>query len=145
MNLSSQFEVILASSLFGILFMIIYEFINTFMYYKKGKLIRFFVETIYFLFMSLSFFLIMLKICYANLNIFIPVFIILGIILYIVFLQNYFQYAYNILYKYIRKKIDNKKVEIKAKFDIIITKLRKIKLKKYEKSSKQKKNHNQKK
>ena len=122
MNLSSQFEVILASLLFGILFMIIYECINTFMYYKKGKLIRFIVETIYFLFMSLLFFLIMLKICYASLNIFIPLFIILGIILYISFLQSYFQYAYNISYKYICKKIDNKKVEIKAKFDIIKTK-----------------------
>lgn len=145
MNLSTQFEVIIASLLFGILLMIIYEFINRFMYYKKGKLIRLVVETICFLLMSLLFFIIMLKISYARLNIFIPVFIFLGIIIYLFLLQTHFQYAFNYIFSFLTKKVNNKKLVIKAKFDIIKMKLRKALNKRYEKSSKSKKKNNQKK
>ena len=135
MELSKQFQVILASFLFGILFMIIYDFINRVTYSKKGKIIRFIIELITFLSLSFLYFLIMLKISNNQLNIFLPLFIILGIITYILFLQSFFQHVNEIIFN----KIKCKRLSLKAKFDIIKMERRKKRLKrKYEKNKKPK-------
>lgn len=135
MELSKQFQVILASFLFGILFMIIYDFINRVTYSKKGKIIRFIIELITFLSLSFLYFLIMLKISNNQLNIFLPLFIILGIITYILLLQSFFQHINEIIFN----KIKCKRLSLKAKFDIIKMERRKKRLKrKYEKNKKPK-------
>ena len=135
MELSKQFQVILASFLFGILFMIIYDFINRVTYSKKGKIIRFIIELITFLSLSFLYFLIMLKISNNQLNIFLPLFIILGIITYIFLLQSFFQHVNEIIFN----KIKCKRLSLKAKFDIIKMERRKKRLKrKYEKNKKPK-------
>ena len=135
MELSKQFQVILASFLFGILFMIIYDFINRATYSKKGKIFRFIIELITFLSLSFLFFLIMLKISNNQLNIFLPLFIILGIITYILLLQSFFQHVNEIIFN----KIKCKRLSLKAKFDIIKMERRKKRLKrKYEKNKKPK-------
>lgn len=135
MELSKQFQVILASFLFGILFMIIYDFINRATYRKKGKIIRFIIELITFLSLSFLYFLIMLKISNNQLNIFLPLFIIIGIITYILLLQSFFQHVNEIIFN----KIKCKRLSLKAKFDIIKMERRKKRLKrKYEKNKKPK-------
>ena len=135
MELSKQFQVILASFLFGILFMIIYDFINRVTYSKKGKIIRFIIELITFLSLSFLYFLIMLKISNNQLNVFLPLFIILGIITYILLLQSFFQHVNEIIFN----KIKCKRLSLKAKFDIIKMERRKKRLKrKYEKNKKPK-------
>jgi polyferredoxin len=139
MELSKQFQVILASFLFGILFMIVYDFINRATYYKKGKIIRFIIELITFIFLSFLYFLIMLKISNNQLNIFLPLFIILGIITYILLLQSFFQHINEIIFN----KIKCKRLSLKAKFDIIKMERRKKKKKrKYEKNKKSKESNN---
>ena len=102
MELSKQFQVILASFLFGILFVIIYDFINRATYNKKGKIIRFIIELITFLSLSFIYYLIMLKISNNQLNIFLPLFIILGIIAYILLLQSFFQHVNEIIFNKIK-------------------------------------------
>lgn len=135
MELSKQFQIILTSFLFGILFMIIYDFINRVTYNKKGKIIRFIIELITFLSLSFLYFLIMLKISNNQLNIFLPLFIILGIITYILLLQSFFQHVNEIFFN----KIKCKRLSLKAKFDIIKMERRKKRLKrKYEKNKKPK-------
>lgn len=135
MELSKQFQEILASFLFGVLFMIIYDFINRATYSKKGKISRFIIELITFLSLSFLYFLIMLKISNNQLNIFLPLFIILGIITYILLLQSFFQHVNEIIFN----KIKCKRLSLKAKFDIIKMERRKKRLKKkYEKNKKPK-------
>ena len=135
MELSKQFQVILASFLFGILFMIVYDFINRAIYHKKGKIIRFIIELITFISLSFLYFQIMLEISNNQLNIFLPLFIILGIITYILLLQSFFQHINEIIFN----KIKCKRLSLKAKFDIIKMERRKKRLKrKYEKNKKPK-------
>jgi hypothetical protein len=139
MELSKQFQVILASFLFGILFMIVYDFINRATYNKKGKIIRLIIEFITFVSLSFLYFQIMLKISNNQLNIFLPLFIILGIITYILLLQSFFQHINEIIFN----KIKCKRLSLKAKFDIIKMERRKKKKKrKYEKNKKSKESNN---
>lgn len=139
MELSKQFQVILASFLFGILFMIFYDFINRATYHKKGKIIRFIIELITFISLSFLYLLIMLEISNNQLNIFLPLFIILGIITYILLLQSFFQHINEIIFN----KIKCKRLSLKAKFDIIKMERRKKKKKrKYEKNKKSKESNN---
>lgn len=140
MNLLVQFEVILSSYLFGIIFMIFYDFLNRLLYNKKGKLIRFLIELIFFVLMSILFFIIMLKISNANLNIFIPLFLFLGILTYIFTIQYYFTFAYQKLFEYISLKIKKQKLFLSSKFDIIKMKYRKAKIARYEKNKRSKRN-----
>ncbi len=142
MNILIQFQIILASFFFGILFMILYDFVNRLLYFKKGKLIRLLLEIIFFLSMTLFFFFMMLKIANAKLNIFIPLFIVLGILFYIFTLQSYFQKTYQFVFHKFGIKIKQKKLYLSAKYDKIKMKRRKARLKKkHEKNTKSKESH----
>ena len=138
MNLNVQFEVVLASLSFGVLFMILYDLFNLLLYRKKGKFSRLILEIIFMGTMTLFFFYIMLKIANANLNIFIPLFIFLGIAIYFFFLRYSFLSYYQYLYSKINLYIKRKKLSIRAKFDIIKMKKRKARIKKHEKNLKSK-------
>ena len=126
--------------------MIFYDLFNRIFYKKKGHLIRLLLEIIFFLIMSLIFFIIMLFIANAKFNIFIPLFLFLGIITYMLLLENSFQNAYQFLFNKINNKINSKKMVLKNKFDIIKERRKKAKEnKKYEKNKRSKrKNHFQK-
>ena len=81
----------------------------------------------------------MLEISNNQLNIFLPLFIILGIITYILLLQSFFQHINEIIFN----KIKCKRLSLKAKFDIIKMERRKKKKKrKYEKNKKSKESNN---
>ena len=137
MNLKTQFEIILTSTIFGFLFMIIFDFINRLMYNKKGKIIRLAFETIVFLMYTFSFFYVMLQINNNNLSIYVPIFLIVGMLIYNCTIQSIIQYTYEQFFK----KINQKKLHIKAKFDIIKMERRKKKIEKYEKNQKSKKSY----
>lgn len=139
MDIQIQFQVILTSFLFGFLFMIIYDLLNCFLYKKKGKIIRLFVETLVFLLLTLLYFILMLNIYNAKLNIYIPLFVFLGIIVYMFTVQSSFQYAYNNIYQFLSKKLKQKKLYFSSKFDIIKMKIRKARITKHEKNKKSKK------
>lgn len=141
MNLNEQFQVIIVSILFGIIFMIFYEFVNKLTYNKKGKIIRFIIELIYFLFMSLLFFIILLYINDAVFNIFIILFLFIGIIIYLLLFQIYFQKLYAFIFSFLKNKYNKVINPIKEKFAIIN---KKKKVKKHEKNKRSKKNNNSK-
>ena len=121
--------------------MILYDFINRFLFYKKGKLIRFIFELIFFLSMALIFFVILLKISNANLNVFIPIFIFLGVLSYIFLMQYFFIYLYNKIFMYFSDKLKEKKILIQNKFAIIKERIKKRKIAKHEKNQKSKRNN----
>ncbi len=141
MNLLIQFQIILASFFFGIFFMIFYDFLNRLLYFKKGTLLRLILEIIFFSTMTLFFFLVMLKIANAKLNIFIPLFILLGIVVYVLTMQPYFQKVYQFIFYKFGTKIKQKRLYFSAKFDIIKMKRRKARLKRHEKNRKSKKSN----
>lgn len=138
MDLSTQFQMIITCILFGIIYMITFEFINRLLYRKKGKIIRLLVETISFVFVTLIFFICMLLIANAKLNIFIPLFLLLGVTLYICFLEKYFQ---EVIDKFICK-IENKQKQLAFlftnKFAIIKKRYERHKNKRHEKNKRSK-------
>lgn len=140
MNNKIQFEVILTSFFFGIILMILYDFLNCFLYNKKGKLIRFLIELIFFSMMSLLFFIVLLKISNANFNIFIPIFVFLGVLTYLFTIQYFFTSLYNKLFVLFSNKLKEKKILFHTKFDIIKENFRKRKMKRNEKNQRSKGN-----
>ena len=135
MNLKIQFEVVLICLLSGYLFMIVFEFINRMLYKQKGKISRFVIELIVFISYTFAFFLVMLKTNNNDLNIYIPLFLLLGAILYIYTLQPTLQYSNEIFFS----KIVKKRLYLKEKFDIIKMKKKSKKASKNETNQKPKK------
>lgn len=137
MEILKQFEVILLSFFYSILFMILFDFFNRLFYCKKGKLIRLPFEILFFLILTLVFFILLLKVYDAKFNIFIILFIVLGVITYVLLLQIHFQLYNDYLFKKINNKLTHFKFKLKVKFGIIKMKYRKAKIK-YAKNSRSK-------
>ena len=127
MEILKQFEVLLLSYFYSILFMIIFDFFNRLFFFKKGKLIRLPFELLFFLMMTLIFFILLLKIYDGKFNIFIILFMVLGVITYMMCLQIHFLRYYDYLFKRLNNKIIYFKFKIKAKFGIMKMKYRKRK------------------
>lgn len=141
MGLSTQFEVVLFSFLFPILFMICFDQFNVVFINKKGKLIRLIFEIIFFLFFTVLFFFFLLKICNAKFNINIIFFLFLGLSFYIHVLKIHFLEYYDEINKKIQKKLTLIKLSYKAKCDRIKMYKRK---KKNEKNSRPKRSSSKK-
>ena len=127
MEILKQFEVILFSYFYAILFMILFDLFNRIFFTKKGKIIRFPFELFFFLTMTLIFFILLLKIYDGKFNVFIILFIILGVITYVLSLQIHILRYYDYLFKRLNNKITHFKFKIKAKFGIMKMKYRKRK------------------
>lgn len=134
MDNNIAYQILLASYLFGFLLMIFYDFFNRLFYKQKGHLIRYLLESLFFLIATLIFFIIMLTIANAKFNIFIPLFIFLGIITYMLFLESYFQKVYQVIFLKIGDFLEKKRLLIKNKFAIIKKKRIKAKHEKNQRS-----------
>ena len=99
MSLELQFQVIIFSFLFGVIFLAIYQLFNIIFYRLKGTLIRFVFEIILFGFCVTVYFIILFIINNAILNIYLPLFIILGAIFY----QKYLSFPFFFFFYKIRK------------------------------------------
>ena len=116
MSIEVQIKLIVMSILFGFIFMIIYSFFNEFFYKSKLRIIY---ELPLFLLSTLIYFYLLYKINTGILNIYLPLFILIGILIYQLFYSKYFLYIYSFLHKkiilffhkhaIIRKKIKRKK------------------------------------
>ena len=104
MSLELQFQVIIFSFLFGVIFLAIYQLFNIIFYRLKGTLIRFVFEIILFGFCVTVYFIILFIINNAILNIYLPLFILLGAIFY----QKYLSFPFLLVYGKIRKNYDYK-------------------------------------
>lgn len=128
MEILNQFELILLSFFYSIFFMFIYDLFNALFYKQKGKIIRFVFELILFILATLLFFICMLIIYNGKFNIFIILFLILGIILYVYLLQPFVLKYYSYLININKNKLLHFKLSIKSKFDIIKMNRRKKKI-----------------
>lgn len=96
MSIEVQIKLIIASILFGFSFMIFYSLINEIFYKSK---IRILFEFPLFIIGTIIYFLIIYKINTGILNIYLPIFILLGIIIYQAFYSHYFIYLYSNIHK----------------------------------------------
>jgi hypothetical protein len=84
------------SILFGFIFMIFYSFINEIFYKSK---VKFIFEISLFNIGSLTYFYLVYKINTGILNIYMVLFILIGVILYQIFYSKYFIYLYSNIHK----------------------------------------------
>ena len=96
MSIEVQIKLVIASILFGFSFMIIYSLINEFFYKSK---IRILFELPLFIFGTIIYFIIVYKINTGILNIYLPLFILIGVLLYQTFYSHYFIYLYANIHK----------------------------------------------
>ena len=96
MSIEVQIKLVVSSILFGFSFMILYSLINEFFY--KSKL-RILFELPLFILGAIIYFIIIYKINTGILNIYFPLFILIGIILYQIFYSHYFIYLYANIHK----------------------------------------------
>ena len=90
MSIEVQIKLVVSSILFGFSFMILYSLINEFFY--KSKL-RILFELPLFILGTIIYFIIIYKINTGILNIYFPLFIIIGVFLYQIFYSHYFIYS----------------------------------------------------
>ncbi|CCZ84983.1 putative uncharacterized protein [Firmicutes bacterium CAG:631] len=105
MSLSQQFQIIIFSFLFGILFLASYDLFNRIFYRIKGKFVRFVLELIFFSILSGLYFLVLFLINDAVLTIYLPLLIILGALFYIKFLSFPLLRLYEIMIQWVKKKL----------------------------------------
>lgn len=138
MTLPQQFQILLFSFLYGFLMMMIFDLFNRMLFRQKGKLIRLVLEIFFFSVASLLYFIIHLFISNAIFNIFLPVFLILGIFAYIYTLQPYCLVLYDRIVTKFSKKIHHLWLSFSRKIDIIKIKIKAKGQKWYEKSRRDK-------
>ena len=115
MSLSQQFQIIIFSFLFGILFLASYDLFNRIFYRIKGKFVRFVLELIFFSILSGLYFLVLFLINDAVLTIYLPLLIILGALFYIKFLSFPLLRLYEIMIQWVKKKLSPYNQKIKKK------------------------------
>lgn len=82
MNLFEQFQVFLGSIFLGMLFLCVWTFFNMLFYKYKKSLIRLPFETILFCLFAYCYYLFLVTIVDGKLNIFYPLFLLLGAVIY---------------------------------------------------------------
>ena len=134
MNLGQQFQVILFSLLFGMIFLACYDIFNRTFYKIRGKLVRFVLELIFFSVLSTIYFFILFLINDAILSIYMPLFLILGGFIYMKFLSfpllciyekivGKIEHKLSKIHLFFMKRMQNefkKKQPIKSKIKIIL-------------------------
>ena len=96
MSIEVQIQLIIISILFGFIFMIFYSLINEFFYTSKLRII---FEFPLFIISTIIYFMLIYKINGGLLNIYYPLFIIIGVLIYIYYYSNYFLSIYTKLHK----------------------------------------------
>ena len=129
MSLSQQFQIIIFSFLFGILFLASYDLFNRIFYRIKGKFVRFVLELIFFSILSGLYFLVLFLINDAVLTIYLPLLIILGALFYIKFLSFPLLRLYEIMIKWVKKKLSPYNQKMKKNLKKLKDVLSKIKQK----------------
>ena len=119
MSLSQQFQIIIFSFLFGILFLASYDLFNRIFYRIKGKFVRFVLELIFFSILSGLYFLVLFLINDAVLTIYLPLLIILGALFYIKFLSFPLLRLYEIMIQWVKKKLSQYNKKMKKNLKII--------------------------
>lgn len=117
MSIEVQIQLIIMSILFGFIFMIFYSFINEIFYKSK---IRIFFELPLFLIGTITYYILIYKINGGFLNIYLILFLLIGILLYQSFYSKLFLYKYVNIHKKIifflkKHAIIKKKKERKKK------------------------------
>jgi len=117
MSIEVQIQLMVMSILFGFIFMIIYSFFNELFYKNRFRII---IELPLFVFGTLLYFFFLYKINGGFLNIYLILFILIGILIYTLFYIKLFLFKYTIIHKKIilffnKHAIIKKKKERKKK------------------------------
>lgn len=126
MSIEVQIQLIVMSIMFGFIFMIFYSFMNEIFYKSKFRII---IELPFFLLSTIIYFYLLYIINDGFLNIYLILFIFIGVIIYYAFYYPYFLYRY---------------VKIHKKLILILNKHVIIKIEKIRKKWKEKKKYGKK-
>lgn len=140
MTLSQQFQILLFSFLYGFFIMMLFDLFNRILFRQKGKLIRLVLEIIFFTLSSFVYFILHLFISNAIFNIFLPIFLLIGIFTYIYTLQPYFLVLYDKIVHHYANKFHTIWLSFLKKIDIIKVKIQTKGREWYEKSRRNKTN-----
>lgn len=126
MSLQEQFQIIIFSFLYSIIFIATYNLLNRLTYKIKGHILRLFLELSFFTLHSLLFFYVLLKLNNAILSIYIPLAFIAGILFYLKFLSFHTLLFYEHLIKYLKKKMLPVKKHFQTRYNKVKEKIKKI-------------------
>lgn len=129
-SLNTQVQIITFGIMYGFLTSIIYSFFNR-LFYKK-IITRFVLELPFFIFLTIIYFIVNIKINDGKINIYQPLWLLIGVLLYYKFYSKYFLPFYEMIVNYLYQKL---LLPFKNKYDIIKKKLQK-KVKKHGKKRK---------
>ena len=138
-SLEFQIRIVVLSFLFGLFGMFLYSIFNRIFFYKKRKFIRFILEPLFFLLLTVFFYYLNYKVSLGHQTIYIPLFILLGILVYQMFYAKYFLKFIENIAQYFHKKVELIKLDLHKKYDIIKRKIERRKKKNAKKRIRKKK------
>lgn len=126
MSLGKQFQIILISYLFGMIFLACYDIFNRTFYKLKGKLVRFVFELIFFSVLVTIYYFVIFLINDGILSIYMPLFLIIGGLVYLKFVSSPLQCLYEKIVGRIEQKLTKLHLFFLKKCNIMKLKLRKL-------------------
>lgn len=119
-ELEVQFQIVVVSIVFGMVFTNLYTFLDIFL--GKSKVFRSMIELCFFLIVSILYYMLIYKINKGMLSIYMPVCLGLGYFLHMRFYDKHFSCLYKYLFSLTCSIINKKKDRWKKKWKGLITK-----------------------
>ena len=119
-ELEVQFQIVISSIIFGMLFTNLYTFID--IMFKKSKVFRSFLELCFFVIVSILYYMLIFKINKGVLSVYMPICLILGYFLHIKFYDKYFSYLYDNLFNKVSCIIYKKKTRLVRTWKEVVVK-----------------------
>lgn len=119
-ELEVQFQIVISSIIFGMLFTNLYTFID--IMFKKSKVFRSFLELCFFVIVSILYYMLIFKINRGVLSVYMPICLILGYFLHIKFYDKYFSYLYDNLFNKVSCIIYKKKTRLVRTWKEVVVK-----------------------
>ena len=119
-ELEVQFQIVISSIIFGMLFTNLYTFID--IMFKKSKVFRSFLELCFFVIVSILYYMLIFKINKGVLSVYMPICLILGYFLHMKFYDKYFSYLYDNLFNKVSCIIYKKKTRLVRTWKEVVVK-----------------------
>ncbi len=119
-ELEVQFQIVISSVLFGMIFTNLYTFIESM--FRKSKVFRGVLELCFFIIASVLYYLLIFILNKGILNVYMPFSLILGYLIHMKFYDKHFSYLYDYLFNKISSIINNKKNKVVRVWKEVIAK-----------------------
>ena len=125
-ELEVQFQIVISSIIFGMVFTNLYTFIE--IMFKKSKVFRSVLELCFFIAVSVLYYLMIFKINKGVLSVYMPICLILGYYLHMKFYDKHFSCLYDYMFNKVSSIIYKKKTRlVRAWKEVVVKKIKKEK------------------